>query len=100
MEHIVQFAIGIDDNSIRKNIMESGEAQIMKAIKQDICDKIFEKCWGNRHADPNKDGLSNYSKSLVEDFMNENKDAIIEKAGQYLAERLARTKAAKELFSK
>ena len=100
MEHIVQFAIGIDDEAIKKRIIESSEQQILKSIKQDICDKIFEKCWGNRHADPKKDGLSNYSEKLVEDFMNENKDAIIEKAGQYLAERLVRTKAAKELFSK
>ena len=36
MEHIVQFAIGIDDESIRKTVIETAEKQII--------DKLYSDC--------------------------------------------------------
>ena len=46
MEHIVQFGIGIDDEAIRKIIMEKAEKSILddlkKEIRSDIIHRIFE----------------------------------------------------------
>ena len=41
MEHIVQFAIGIDDEAIRKRIAESAEKQIVASIKEDVESILF-----------------------------------------------------------
>ena len=43
MEHIVQFGIGIDDESIRKRIEETAEKQIIETLTKDVKSTIFEK---------------------------------------------------------
>ena len=51
---------------------------------------------GNKcDASPN-DPLSELSKSLVLNVMEEHKDEIIDAAGRYLADKLIRSKAARE----
>lgn len=95
MEHIVQFAVGIDDNAIAQRVEESAEKQIIKDIKQDVMNKIFQSYYRNSDA-TRKDPLSDFSKGLVESFLNEHKDEILDKAAMHLADKLSRTKAAKE----
>ena len=98
MEHIMQFAVNIDDEKIVDTIMASGVKQIEKDIQQAIMNKLFETPWGRRNATP-EDALSGYSRHILENFLEFNKDAIIDSAGKHLAEKLARTKAAKELVN-
>lgn len=99
MEHIVQFAVGIDDNAIVKNIMEHAEKTITDELTQQVRDKLFESSYYNRHA-TEKDPLSSYAKSLIEKWLDSHKDEIIEKAAMHLADRLVRTKAVKERVGK
>lgn len=98
MEHIVQFAIGIDDNAIVKKIEESAEKQIVANIEQQVRDKLFEAHYYGRHADKDSP-LSDYSKRLIEGFLEKNKEEILEKTAVYLAEKLARSKTGKALLS-
>lgn len=51
MEHIVQFAIGIDDEAIRNRVTESAEKQITESIKRDVEGTIFCKEWHNNNVD-------------------------------------------------
>lgn len=97
MEHIVQFAVGIDDEAIKKSVMEHAEEKITKDIKQQIMDNVFDHEW-SRHARDNSP-LSDYSKRILEEWLSQNKDHIIEETAKYLAERLMRTKAAKEMLT-
>ena len=97
MEHIVQFAIGIDDDGIRKRIEERAEKQIVENIEQQVRDQLFESYYRG-HADKNSP-LSDYSKRLIENFLEKHKDEMLEKAAAYLAEKLARSKAGKALLS-
>ena len=97
MEHIVQFAIGIDDNAIVKKIEESAEKQIIKSIEKTIRNKLFEVPY--YRADTEDSHLSDYSRRLVESFLEKNKEELLEKAAVYLAEKLARSKAGKALLS-
>ena len=90
MEHIVQFAISIDDRTIAKRIEENAEKQIIKEIKEMIADHIFENRYG-QHI-----GLSARTANMVEEWLDQHKKEIIDKAAEHLAEKLARTKAAKE----
>lgn len=97
MEHIVQFAIGIDDDGIRKRIEERAENQIVENIEQQVRDHLFESYYYKGHADKNSP-LSDYSKRLIENFLEKHKDEMLEKAAAYLAEKLARSKAGKALL--
>ena len=97
MEHIVQFAIGIDDEGIRERITEQAEKQIIKNIEQSVRNKLFDASYYGRNADE-KSPLSDYSKRLIETFLEKHKDEIIEKAAVHLAEKLARSKAGKALL--
>ena len=93
MEHIVQFAIGIDDEAIRTSIMSRAEKEIINAITRNIEDRIFEIRYGRNI------GLNEKSEKIVEEWLNDHKSEIIEKAAEHLADKLSRTKAAKEMLA-
>ncbi len=91
MEHIVQFAIGIDDEAIRKNIEKTAEKQVVDSIKSDITDHIFRKTtWTNETA------LQNWVSDIVVDAVLEHKDEIVTAAASMLCEYMKRTKVVKE----
>lgn len=102
MEHIVQFAIGIDDEGIRKHITESGEKQIIDRLYGDCKTALVgraNRCWGwnDSREDRFKIALKDLVFEAVDKVVTENKDAIIENATQILADRIGRTKAARAL---
>ena len=93
MEHIVQFAIGIDDESIRNRIMETAENQIIDTIRREIERELFEVRYGSIS------NMRQVALSMVEEWLNDHKQEIIDKAAVYLADKLSRTKAAKEMLA-
>lgn len=99
MEHIVQFAISIDDAAITARVSENAEKEIIKDLKQQVANKLFEsRSYYKKNADPKNDPLSEFTKEIIYAFLEENKNAIIENASKMLAEKLARTKAGKEIL--
>lgn len=99
MEHIVQFAIGIDDNAIVERVTANAEKEIIKELQQQVANKLFQRNYYNRNADPERDPLSEFSLNMIDDFFDKHKDTIIEKAAERLADRLSRTKKAKEILN-
>lgn len=90
MEHIVQFAIGIDDEAIRKRIEQTAEMQVVDSIKEDISERIFRKGrWDETQ-------LQAWVKDIVIEAVLEHKDDIIKEAASRLCEYMKRTKAVKE----
>lgn len=98
MEHIVQFAIGIDDNAIVKNVSENAEKEIINDLKQKVANRIFQHNYYNKNADPDRDPLTDFAKGIITSVIEDNKDVIIEKAAEHLAERLSKTKKGKEIL--
>ena len=98
MEHIVQFAISIDDDVIVKNVMANAEKKITEDIKQQVINKLFEAYWANRNADPKHDKLSDFSQNIVLGLLEDNKEYILDKAAAILADKLARSKKGKEIL--
>ena len=95
MEHIIQFAVGIDDNAIRERVEANAEKEIIEDIKNDVKAHLYkENDWGRGYSKQ----PSTYFDNKVTSFMNEHKDEIISLAADRLAERLSKTKAAKELI--
>ena len=103
MEHIVQFGIGIDDEAIRKIVMEKAEKSILndlkKQIRTDIDNQIFviDNGWyGNENR---RVGLQDWVKDLVVKLLEDHKTEIIERADEGLADKMSRTKAFKEAMT-
>lgn len=106
MEHIFNVAISMDDDRIKETIANKAEKEIMANLTREVGRVIFEKTdswsyYGVR--DESKKGynpncLSGWAKMQFETFLKEHKDEIIAGAAKELADRLARTKAAKAIF--
>ena len=103
MEHIVQFGIGIDDEAIRKIVMEKAEKSILndlkKEIRTDIDNQIFviDRGWSGK--DYKKVDLQDWVKDLVVKLLEDHKTEIIERASERLADKMSRTKAFKEAMA-
>ena len=97
MEHIIQFAIGIDDEAIRQRVIETAEKKIMETITFDVRKQIFQKHYYKQ--DKLTDDLQYWVEEKVEHILEDCKDAIIERAAEKLADKLSRTKKAKEALN-
>lgn len=92
MEHIVQFAISIDDQAIEERIRKTAEKQIVEAIQKKVEDELFDVRYGRRV------GCAEWVKRKVDAFLEDNRLEIIDRAAAQLAEKLLRTKAGKGLL--
>jgi hypothetical protein len=93
MEHIVQFAIGIDDETVRQRVLENAEKTIIKNIEDDVKKAIFEKQYYGTGISNN---VQTWVKNVVEHVIWEHKDQIVAGAIKELAANLSRTKVARE----
>ena len=101
MEHIVQFAINIDDDRIRSIIEQGAEKQIVKDLQQQVLNKLLTPSGYYRsiNATPD-DPLSPFTEGVVKSVFEQHEDKIIEKAAELLADRLARTKRGKAILER
>lgn len=92
MEHIVQFAISIDDKTIQERIEEHAYTDVLNKLTKNAVDSVFS------HS-------SAYSRDIMweslmgealQNFLEERKDEIIDKAANTLADRFQRTKKYRE----
>lgn len=97
MEHILQIAIGVDDEAIRKNIEKNAEKQIIDEITRDLKGEIFHVDYYNKSK---VNGLSIGSIHILKGFLDEHKDEIIDAAGAQLCEYLKRTKSVKDVVAR
>ena len=92
MEHIVQFAIGIDDNAIKKRVEENAY--------NDIVEKLIKEAKNSLPRSKSFAGNSVNWRFVVDDrldyFLEKNRDDIIDAAAEKLCESFKRTKAYKE----
>lgn len=96
MEHIVQLGIGIDDEAIKKSVTQHAEKAIIEQLINDVEGIVFEKdVWGKT---VNKNKASDFVERHIDKFLEDNRDIILELTSKYLAEKLVRTKRAKEIL--
>lgn len=92
MEHIVQFAIGIDDKTIQNRIEEHAYTDVLDKLAKEAMDTVF--------AHTNAYSRENMCKTMMgnalQSFLEERKDEIIDKAANLLADRFQRTKKYRE----
>lgn len=95
MEHILQFAINIDDEAIEKRIIENAEKNITSDIKREVMKMMFSV---NPWSDRITDNPTEWTRMQIESFLVGHKDEIIQCAGKLLAEKLVKTKTVKEML--
>ena len=98
MEHVVQFGICIDDERIRAAIEKSAEGRIMKELTRQVTNHVFDGGYYGQDAKPS-DPLKEWCVKQFDDFLDQNRDVILDRAAERLADRLLRTKAAKEMLA-
>ena len=93
MDHLVQFTISIDDAHIAKMVEDKAARALSDEVLKKCKVAVGEEHWGDFIMGPSL-------KKELETFFRDNKDAIIEAAADKLAEKMIRTKAAKEAVKK
>ncbi len=96
MEHIIQFAIGIDDDRIVKLVEDNASKQIIGDLKQQVANRIFSAYYCGQNANPSTDKLSDLSVQIVSDFLKDNKDVIVERASELLADKMLKSKTMRD----
>ena len=95
MDHLVQFTISIDDahigNKVEQEAANALKEEVIKVCKSHI--GVERNYWGDNEPGP-------ALKKAIDGFMNDNREEIIDRAADKLAERLSRTKAVKEAAAK
>ena len=99
VEHIVTLAINIDDDKIIRGIEEAAQSQIVRELKSDFVKAIFQSrySYSTGKDDVDYSSVKSWVECEFDSFLKENKTAIIEVAAKCLCEKLARTKAVKEM---
>ena len=87
-EHILQFAVAIDDDTIKKTIINKASDYAVKKVREEL--DLSGNTWCSKHR------LTDLINAETDAFLEAHKDEIIELASSKLAERLVRTKAVKE----
>lgn len=92
MEHIVQFAIGIDDKAIQNRIEEHAYSDVLNKLTKNAVDSVFS------HSSAYTRGImwEGLMGEALQSFLEERKDEIIDKAANMLADRFQRTKKYRE----
>ena len=98
MEHVVQFGICIDDEKIKAAIEKSAEEKIIKDLMQQIMNHVFDAGYYGSDAKPS-DPLKQWCIKHFDDFLEKNREVILVCAAERLADKLFRTKAAKEMLA-
>lgn len=97
VEHILTFAVSLDDAAIIDAVQKKAETEITKSIEQKCINRIFQPTYYSKNADPDRDDFRDWVKDrVIESLLVENKDAIIERAAQILADKTLRSKAYRE----
>lgn len=98
MEHLIQMTISIEDERIVQKVEETAERQIIQSLTEKVEGVISEKrgWYGSKERDYTP--LKNMVSEQITKILDENKDFILSEASKILAEKLARSKAVKEIL--
>lgn len=92
MEHIVQFAIGIDDETIQNRIEEHAYSDVLNKLTKNAVDSVFS----HSSAYTRDIMWESLMGEALQSFLEERKNEIIDKAANMLADRFQRTKKYRE----
>lgn len=96
---IINIPLQIDDAAIQGQISKDYEKKIKDIIAvriEEILANEYRGYWGESQTSKAKKGLALLVEANIEEFLNSNRDVIVEAAAKELSEKLCRTKKVKE----
>lgn len=100
---IINIPLQIDDATIQGQISKDYEKKIKDIIavriEEMLADEYRGGYWGESKSIKAKKGLAMLVTANIEEFLNSNRDAIVEAASKELSEKLCRTKKMKEALA-
>jgi len=96
MEHIVQFAVGIDDDRIQKLMEEAAAKQIIDDIKEASHGKSY---YGNTLNDEPKN-LREIFKEEIAQYVKDHADEVISMVVAEVSKNMMKTKKVKEAIER
>lgn len=96
MEHIVQFAVSMDDERITKAVEEKAEKVIINDIKEEVLRNMFIARSYSGMVNPKTDSLQQRAWDIFHQIIESRIDDIINLAAEHLADKVYRSKKFKE----
>ena len=97
---IINIPLQIDDATIQGQISKDYEKKIKDIIavriEEMLADEYRGGYWGESKTSKAKKGLALLVEANIEEFLNSNRDVIVETASKELSEKLLRTKKVKD----
>ena len=97
---IINVPLQIDDATIQGQISKDYEKKVKDIIAVRIEEILAEQYrggyWGESQSSKAKNGLALMIRANIKEFLDSNRDVIVEAASKELAEKLCRTKKVKE----
>lgn len=101
MQHIVEIAFDFDDDKAKKAAENAVENEMDKILNSIIMDRLAPKekeAWGGK-VSRNWERFDNTIRDVIDNWMETNKDTIIERAADKVADHVKRTKAWREKYT-
>lgn len=98
MEHLIQMAISVEDEKIVKRVEETAEKQIIEMLTDRVENVISEKHGWYVESKRDYTPLKNMVSEQITKILDDNKDFILAEASKILADKLAKSKAGKEIL--
>ena len=96
MEHIIQFGINIDDEAIKNAVVANAEKKIIEDLTLEVKKAIYRTSYYNSNILTND--TTQYMDKKIDDILASCKEDIVERAANKLADRLSKTKKAREML--
>ena len=99
MEHLISFTYNVDDDRIQSQLEQAAVTELIKRFDQAVIKAATrQRGYYFNSSKSFEDTVIDYLQNGIDKFVQEHSDEIIEAAGKQLAEKLSRTKRAKELL--
>ena len=99
MTQIVSFSLDFEDEAIIDKLKKNAYNDIIKNIQDDLEKEIFDD-YGSTYTGKRHLALSSRALNVLESSINDMKPEIIDLAAKYLADKIYRLKATKEMTKK
>lgn len=106
MEHIINFAISVEDENIKRRVQDSAYKDIISDIKKDILrdlpatSEYWNSSWDNRKKTWDDINWTKVVENSVNKIIDQYKEEIVDATAKKLSDRIYRTKALKETAKK
>lgn len=98
MEHMIQLSFALDDDHIQQQMETAAVKDLIKRFDEAVLRAARKQRGWGRGYDTFEDAVIDYMQRSIEDFVKDHADEIISAAGKALADRLCRTKKAREIL--